>query len=65
VRRWQIVLRLGEEKPRSYRKIAAELGTSTTTIVRVKRFFTGNLSKGGYQRILNKIRQQSTSSIPR
>ncbi len=54
-KRWQIALKLNENTEKNYRQIAKELKTSITTVGRVKSFLDGNLSKGGYQLILNRI----------
>lgn len=56
-KRWQIALCLSEKKPKSQRKVAKELHTSTATVGRVKRFLDGDQTHGGYQLVLNKIRK--------
>ena len=51
--RWSVAQLLYEEKM-SYREIASELKTSTTTVTRVARFLL-NEPNNGYQKILKRI----------
>ena len=61
--RWQIVLRLVERQRKTYREIAAELGTSTATVGNVNQILNGRTGKGGYKLALSRISELSPEVI--
>ncbi len=65
--RWQIALSLDSEEAKktgerkTYKQIAAEIGTNPVTVGRVSEFLRGTRGKQGYRDILNKVKEQLES----
>lgn len=55
--RWAIARALHEDK-QGYREIAAEIGSSTTTVARVARFLKQE-NYGGYRLVLSRMEEKS------
>lgn len=55
--RWAIARALNEDK-KGYREIAADIGSSTTTVARVARFLKQE-DYGGYRLVLSRIEEKN------